>query len=147
MTEEQRDLIKEVKNYFILDFFDKSKNENLKKEALKLVETNAPIVGFSNEMIYNIFMDLNSLDEELALKNDCESKQIGTLSTIKSLSVSNIGEYSKDSSPIGALGNCTNYGCIFCNPLTNCDCTTKCNIVFEDCGIGGAFDCHAICCP
>ncbi|MGB3454315.1 MAG: bacteriocin fulvocin C-related protein [Moheibacter sp.] len=116
LTEEQLNLIKKVKAYFSIDFFDKSKNESMKNEVLKLVETNASIIGLTNEMIHNIFMDLNNLDENLQMTNNSQRFELATIKSVKAIGLKNteiIIGYSKPNDPISTGNDCTNYGCFF----------------------------------
>jgi len=152
LTNDQKDLIRKVKSYFVLGFFDKTKNELLKKEVLKLVEDNASKVGFDNEDVYKIFMCLGDLDERLNFINsNLTNKHLASEKSIKVLgiNVDDINSYNRgglDPGPV-PISDCSNYGCFFCNPGDGCDCTSSCNFVPGECGIGGKFDCHAICCP
>lgn len=153
LTNQQKKLISTVKEKFTSDFFDFNKNEFLKAEVLRLVEENAPIVGFDNEMINNIFMNLGDLNEDISLRDKVHKHLISTKSTFQKLSNNsqiNINNYRGiGTGPVGYSGepNCSNYSCNFCSPAGGCDCSSGCKKRGSGCGVGGVFSCSAICCP
>lgn len=153
LTNQQKKLISMVKEKFTSDFFDLNKNELLKAEVLRLVEENAPIVGFDNEMTNNIFMNLGDLNEDVSLKQKAHNHQISTKSTFQKLSNNSQIDMNNyrgiGSGPVDYSGepNCSNYSCNFCSPAGGCDCSSGCKKRGSGCGIGGVFSCDAICCP
>lgn len=153
LTKQQKKLILTVKEKFTLDFFENSRNEHLKTEVLRLIEENAPIVGFDNEMINNIFMDLGNINNDISLKHKGHKHQISTKSTFQKLSSNiqiNMNNYRGiGTGPVDYSGepNCSNYSCNFCSPAGGCDCSEGCKKRGSGCGVGGVFSCSAICCP
>lgn len=114
------------------------------------METNAYKVGIDDDFIRKIFMELNDLDTNLNLINRLSNNDLATPFTARALNIDLkevVANYSKPIDPIGNTPNCQNYGCFWCSPGGNCDCTEACTYVPNACGITGTFDCHAICCP
>lgn len=148
LTKEQIEFIKKVNGMFSIEFYEKG-NEK-KYELADFVELNAYKVGFDDDLVRKVFMELNDIDTDFNLINRSPRLGLATPLSAKaiSLDVEKISDdYSKPRDPISNTANCQNYGCFFCSPGGGCDCSTNCVYVPNACGVFGAFDCHAICCP